>query len=257
VTFDHEWQRFAMARADFEARMAAWATAWGLVFDGVPEATPGSYLYVAVDENTGLTKVGSTGSPPDRIRQLERGWGGFHTGAPPVPRRMRAVRVVASGGCLEASVLRAMDAERVEPGSEWLRRSAVVDAFAEAMSLRDEEAQSRPRRGHQFFAVKRTSFGGFVSEGQRRLAWEVDSAESGNAFGRDLGTQGGRITRIVYGDRRPGLELAVLIQQKFGICVELWCIPPLSNDWPSEHLAEMHRAWSSTCGERDEEKGAA
>lgn len=77
-------------------------------------------------------------------------------------------------------------------------------------------------------ATTRTKLGQATSEGTRRLWLAMEARGWGQT---DLATALDRktdaVSRLLYGERRPGLELALRIRDVLGIEPEVWSQKPL------------------------------
>ena len=69
----------------------------------------------------------------------------------------------------------------------------------------------------------RSELGEHFNEGAR-LLWKVlDERECSQLqLQRDLGVPAGVVNRLLYGERRPGLKMALLIEEKFDIPLTSW-----------------------------------
>lgn len=75
--------------------------------------------------------------------------------------------------------------------------------------------------------MTRTFLGPTFSEGAR-LMWTrvILNGTSQESIRRALGLGRGMVPRFLYGDRRISLEVAVRVQEAFGIEAKLWLAPP-------------------------------
>jgi len=73
----------------------------------------------------------------------------------------------------------------------------------------------------------RRALGPKFSEGARQLWLLMADGSTPADLARRLGADSGQCSRLLYGDRAPGLKLAGVIQEKLGIDIPLWNMPPL------------------------------
>jgi hypothetical protein len=50
------------------------------------------------------------------------------------------------------------------------------------------------------------------------------------AFSRELGEDGGKMAKILYGDRKPGRSLSLKLRNQFGTPIEAWD-EPIRGNW--------------------------
>src|SRR5262245_31635148 len=72
----------------------------------------------------------------------------------------------------------------------------------------------------------RQDLGAKFSEGSR-LFWSVVTTHGRGIVAARLGCGSDSLSRLLYGDRRPGHFLALRIQTEFSIDRDLWWLPPL------------------------------
>ena len=67
-----------------------------------------------------------------------------------------------------------------------------------------------------------------LSKGQRQLAaWLKRTGTGQNELGRRLGFKGDFVTKVVNGERNPGLRAALLFELACGIAPSAWLKEPL------------------------------
>ncbi len=76
-------------------------------------------------------------------------------------------------------------------------------------------------------AKKRTELGPKFSEGAR-LFWLALEKEGWNQLAAEhaLGAKRGTVSRLLYGDRIPGVRLAATIEDRLGIPASSWVMVP-------------------------------
>jgi plasmid maintenance system antidote protein VapI len=83
----------------------------------------------------------------------------------------------------------------------------------------------------------RISLGDYASAALPRL-WAVKKRKglSNAELGREIGVNGAMASKLLYGDRRAGRDLALRCEEKFGVPINLWSAP-LPSSWQLPEVA--------------------